>query len=98
MSTTSAAGEAEQGAGRPKLYRSRSSASTSRANAGYTNGHVRSPSEAQHIQDAEAFELQGLISDEENETGEAANETHPLGPKKPADEENPLIAKEASRS
>ncbi|BCR85020.1 Ytp1 family protein [Aspergillus chevalieri] len=31
------------------------------------NGHARSPSEAQHIHDAEAFELQGLISDEEEE-------------------------------
>lgn len=31
------------------------------------NGHARSPSEARHIHDAEAFELQGLISDEEEE-------------------------------
>lgn len=31
------------------------------------NGHARAPSEARHIHDAEAFELQGLISDEEEE-------------------------------
>ncbi|KAL4928722.1 Ytp1 family protein [Aspergillus undulatus] len=33
----------------------------------HMNGHVRSQSEAQRIQDAESFELQGLISDEEDE-------------------------------
>lgn len=33
------------------------------------NGHARSPSETQHVHDAEAFELQGLISDEEEEGG-----------------------------
>ncbi|CAI7589797.1 unnamed protein product [Penicillium pancosmium] len=37
------------------------------ANGGYTNGRARSNSEAQRIQDAEGFELQGLISDEEDE-------------------------------
>ncbi|TQB74139.1 hypothetical protein MPDQ_005043 [Monascus purpureus] len=61
-----------------------------------TNGHIRTHSEAQQIQDAEAFELQGLISDEENETGEAS-ET-PLGPKKSTDEENPLVPKGVPRT
>lgn len=28
------------------------------------NGHVRTPSEAQRVRDAEAFELEGLMSDE----------------------------------
>lgn len=37
------------------------------ANGGYANGRARSHSEAQRIQDAEGFELQGLISDEEDE-------------------------------
>lgn len=32
------------------------------------NGHAHSASEAQRIQDAETFELQGLISDEEDES------------------------------
>lgn len=36
------------------------------------NGHARTPSEARHIHDAEAFELQGLISDEEEEARAAA--------------------------
>lgn len=34
------------------------------------NGHARSPSEARQIQDAEAFELQGLISDEDEARAE----------------------------
>lgn len=38
------------------------------------NGHVRTPSEARHIHDAEAFELQGLISDEEEEARAAAGQ------------------------
>lgn len=41
----------------------------SSANGGYMNGRARSNSEAQRIQDAEGFELQGLISDEEEEAG-----------------------------
>ena len=39
------------------------------ANGNYANGRARSNSEAQRIQDAETFELQGLISDEEDEAG-----------------------------
>lgn len=41
------------------------------------NGHARSGSEAQHIHDAEAFELEGLISDEEDgrEAGERRSST-----------------------
>ncbi|KAJ5953479.1 Protein YTP1 [Penicillium verhagenii] len=46
------------------------------------NGRARSNSEAQRIQDAEGFELQGLISDEEDE-----EEGTPMGPKKTTDEE-----------
>lgn len=44
-----------------------------------THSHVRSRSEAQRIQDAEGFELEGLISDEEGESS--------MGPKKSLDEE-----------
>ena len=40
----------------------------------HMNGHARSPSEARHIQDAEAFELQGLISDEDE--ARAAEQEH----------------------
>lgn len=36
------------------------------------NGRTRSRSEAQRIQDAETFELQGLISDEEDEAGSSS--------------------------
>lgn len=61
------------------------------------NGHARTLSESQRIQDAEAFELQGLISDEENEA-ETANGNHSLGPRKSSDEENHLITKEEARS
>ncbi|OQD70465.1 hypothetical protein PENDEC_c023G04707 [Penicillium decumbens] len=47
---------------------------------GRPNGHARTTSEVQRIQDAEAFELQGLISDDE-EAGAS------MGPKKATDEE-----------
>lgn len=57
------------------------------ANGGYMNGRVRSTSEAQRIHDAETFELQGLISEEEEEAGSS------MGPKKANDEE---MAKEDS--
>jgi hypothetical protein len=53
------------------------------------NGHARSRSEAQQIQDAEAFELQGLISEEDENEVENGVGKHVIG-----DEENPLIAKE----
>ncbi|KAI9374169.1 hypothetical protein BJX61DRAFT_342687 [Aspergillus egyptiacus] len=56
------------------------------------NGHVRSPSEARHIQDAEAFELQGLISDEEDEA-KAPRDDARLGPRKSEDEENAAFFK-----
>lgn len=46
------------------------------------NGRARSASEAQRIHDAEAFELQGLISEDEEETGGSS-----MGPKKAGDEE-----------
>lgn len=58
------------------------------ANGSYMNGRARSTSEAQRIHDAETFELQGLISEEEEEAGSS------MGPKKANDEE---MAKEHSR-
>jgi hypothetical protein len=51
------------------------------------NGRARTTSEAQRIQDAEAFELQGLISEDEEEAGSS------MGPKKATDEE---MAKESA--
>lgn len=53
------------------------------------NGRARSASEAQHIHDAEAFELQGLISDEEGE-GREDHGRPSMDPRKPDDEENSL--------
>lgn len=79
-----------QGSSHPKAHRSQASASLSRP-----NGHVRTPSENQRIQDAEAFELQGLISDEEDEDKANGGERHSLGPRRLEDEENsPLVGKE----
>jgi hypothetical protein len=43
--------------------------------SGLPNGHARTRSDSQQIQDAEAFELQGLISDEETETAHSAAKT-----------------------
>lgn len=54
------------------------------------NGHTRTPSETQRVQDAEAFELQGLVSDEDDEGGESS-----MGPRRHDDEE---MGKEASHS
>ena len=52
----------------------------------FANGHARSASEARQIQDAEAFELQGLISEEEDE-GEASNAHTPrTGTKRKAED------------
>lgn len=81
-----------RGTGRPKLDHMESSASAysmvNGGSSGLPNGHSRTRSEAQQIQDADAFELQGLISDEENEAGHSpANKTH-------EDEENLLSPKE----
>lgn len=56
----------------------------------YMNGRARSTSEAQRIHDAEAFELQGLISEDEEEAGGASS----MGPKKGSDEE---MGKEGAR-
>lgn len=53
------------------------------------NGRARSQSEAQRIHDAEAFELQGLISEDEEEASSS------MGPKKVDDEE---MAKENHNS
>ncbi|KAJ6010454.1 Protein YTP1 [Penicillium sp. IBT 35674x] len=55
------------------------------------NGRARSNSEAQRIQDAEGFELQGLISDDEDE-----EEGTSMGPKKTTDEE--MGAKETTHA
>jgi len=56
---------------RPRADHSRNVSALIEGNGGITrlmNGHLRSRSEAEHIHDAEAFELQGLISEEdENE-------------------------------
>ncbi|KAJ5584030.1 Protein YTP1 [Penicillium hispanicum] len=60
------------------------------ANGGYMNGHTRTTSETQRIQDAEAFELQGLISEDDEEAGTST------GPKKTNDEE--MGAKETSHA
>ncbi|KAL4942133.1 hypothetical protein BDV06DRAFT_192973 [Aspergillus oleicola] len=66
-------------------------------NGRYThlNGHARSQSEARRIQDAETFELQGLISDEEDE-GKGAYDDHEhgrSGPRKSGDEESAPLYK-----
>jgi hypothetical protein len=67
----------------------------SRPNGTYMNGHARSPSEAQRIQDAETFELQGLISDEDDDAKSIDLRDGRLGPKKLEDEESaPLFGKE----
>jgi hypothetical protein len=62
----------------------------------FINGHARSASETQQVHDAEAFELQGLISDEEDEDV-PGNRNHAMGPRKAEDEESaPLVGKETS--
>ena len=67
------------------------------ANGRLVNGHARSASENQHVHDAEEFELQGLISDEEDDAKPLGDDGHPMGPRKVEDEENsPLVAKETS--
>ncbi|KAJ5080958.1 hypothetical protein N7456_013668 [Penicillium angulare] len=50
---------------------------------GNGNGHVRSRAEAQRIEDAEAFELHGLIDEDDEE-----EVTTPTGPKKMTNEES----------
>ncbi|RAH83891.1 hypothetical protein BO86DRAFT_334184 [Aspergillus japonicus CBS 114.51] len=63
-------------------------------NGRFLNGHARSASENQHVHDAEEFELQGLISDEED-NGEHSRNT--MGPRKVDDEESSaLVGKETS--
>lgn len=55
------------------------------------NGRTRArTADAQRISDAEAFELEGLMSDDDDEAGTS------MRPKKTADEE--MGAKEASRA
>jgi glucan phosphoethanolaminetransferase (alkaline phosphatase superfamily) len=62
----------------------------------FINGHARSASESQQVHDAEAFELQGLISDEEDEDM-PGNRSRAMGPRKAEDEESaPLVGKETS--
>lgn len=80
----------------PKLRRREdSSSSYTVVNDGFPNGsamngHPRSRAEAQQIQDAEAFELQGLIS-EEDEHENLSN--HPRGKEIADDEESLALAK-----
>lgn len=63
----------------PKLRREDSSSSYTVVNDGFpnggsaVNGHPRSRAEAQQIQDAEAFELQGLISEDEHDEHDIAS-------------------------
>ncbi|KAL4991207.1 hypothetical protein BDW68DRAFT_185177 [Aspergillus falconensis] len=63
----------------------------------HMNGHARTSSEAQRIEDAETFELQGLISDEEEDEDKVPpyeGRRHGPGPRKPEDEESsPLFRK-----
>ncbi|KAF3406861.1 hypothetical protein DPV78_000917 [Talaromyces pinophilus] len=77
--TTNANTHAEDGF-MPKLHRQDSSSSYTVVNDGFPNGgsavnglHPRSRAEAQQIQDAEAFELQGLISEDEHDEHETAS-------------------------
>ncbi|RHZ71690.1 hypothetical protein CDV55_107870 [Aspergillus turcosus] len=79
--------------------RSRSSSTTDPVqDSTFMNGHARSASEAQQVHDAEAFELQGLISDEEDEDA-PGHRNRTMGPRKVEDEESaPLVGKETSSS
>lgn len=75
----------------PKLQRQDSSSSYTVVNEGYPNGssgsgNARSRAEAQQIQDAESFELQGLISEDDHE-----NDSHHLLRKEVADDEENLV-------
>ncbi|GFF21976.1 protein YTP1 [Aspergillus udagawae] len=76
---------------------SRSSSTTDPVqDSAFINGHARSASESQQVHDAEAFELQGLISDEEDEDM-PGNRSRAMGPRKAEDEESaPLVGKETS--
>ena len=62
----------EEDAVDPEEAEAQSRGKYTNANGGYMNGRTRSTSEAQRIQDAETFELQGLISDEEDEAGSSS--------------------------
>lgn len=78
---------------RPKPNRGQSSAYDERG--GLMNGHARSGSESQHIHDANAFELQGLISDEEGDEQGAGHARVSMDPKREGDEESdPVGGKE----
>lgn len=65
-------------------------ATKSRGDQLLANGHARNHSEAQHIQDAEAFELEGLIDEDEDED-EAEGST---SRKAAHDEESALLPQE----
>ncbi|KAI9924403.1 hypothetical protein ASPWEDRAFT_102491 [Aspergillus wentii DTO 134E9] len=62
----------------------------------FMNGHARSASENRQIHDAEAFELQGLISDEEEEGPSSGQNGHSKGPRRTEDEESSLVGKETT--
>lgn len=90
-STQEHTGTASGGDSRSKTHRSGQpslSAFSYGNNHGFLNGHARSASESQHVHDAEAFELQGLISDEEEEREARGAGSGGMGPKKADDEEN----------
>ncbi|KAH1655352.1 hypothetical protein KXX16_007720 [Aspergillus fumigatus] len=81
---------------KPSVHSRSSSTTDPVQDSTYINGHARSASETQQVHDAEAFELQGLISDEEDEDV-PGNRNHSMGPRKAEDEEStPLVGKEAS--
>lgn len=60
----------------------------------FLNGHARTASESRRIRDAEAFELQGLISEEELDERDDVPALGPMDPRKAEDEESyPLVRK-----
>ncbi|PLB36003.1 Ytp1 family protein [Aspergillus candidus] len=65
------------------------------ARAHHPNGHARSAAEAQQLHDAEAFELEGLISDEED--GHKVSTDSRRGRKSDDGDDSPLVGKETSR-
>ncbi|PKX88397.1 Ytp1 family protein [Aspergillus novofumigatus IBT 16806] len=76
---------------------SRSLSTADQAHVSFVNDHSRSMSETQQINDIEAFELQGLISDEDEDG--PGNRDHAMGPRKAEDEESaPLVARPCYRA
>ena len=65
------------------------------ARSHHPNGHARSAAEAQQLHDAEAFELEGLISDEED--GHKVSTDGRRGRQSEDGDNSPLVRKETSR-